>query len=110
MSYQRIKPFDCAIFQIAKTGELHAVGVVRETFYDDQTPIWPEEIQTKRVQWPWRVSFCFMLFSEEPIMTRFIKSGDYIDKYGLGTVAAQDLGDLFMAVEKKSSLKIKAEL
>jgi len=26
-------------------GDIHAVGIVRERFYDDQTPIWSREIE-----------------------------------------------------------------
>jgi hypothetical protein len=110
MSYQRIKPFDHAIFQLAKIGELHAFGVVKQSFFDDQTLVWPEETRQGRALFPWRVSFSLVLFSEEPVMTRFIKAGDYIDGYELGEVGAQDLGDLIQAFEKKSSLKIKGEI
>jgi hypothetical protein len=110
MSYQRIRPFDHAIFQLAKTGELHAFGVAKERFFDDQTLVWPEETRQRKVLFPWRVSFSLVLFSEEPLMSRFIKAGDYIDGYGLGEVGAQDLGDLIQTFEKKSSLKIKGEI
>jgi hypothetical protein len=83
-AYNRIKPFDFAVFQIAKTGEIHALGVVKETFYDDQTPVWPKEVEQRVALYPWRVAFSFMIFSEEPILRRFTKLSDYIDGYGIG--------------------------
>jgi hypothetical protein len=35
--YNNIEPFDIAVIQVARSGEIHAVGVVKRTFYDDQT-------------------------------------------------------------------------
>jgi hypothetical protein len=59
-TYNRIEPFDFAVFQIAKTGEVHALGIVKEIFYDDQTLVWPKEFEQRAVLYPWRVAFSFM--------------------------------------------------
>jgi len=32
--YNRIKPFDTVVFQISRTEEIHAIGVVKEKFYE----------------------------------------------------------------------------
>jgi hypothetical protein len=50
--YNMIKPFDVVIFQIAGTGEIHAKGIVKGTFYDDETPIWPDEKKQNSVLFP----------------------------------------------------------
>jgi hypothetical protein len=110
MTYQRLKPFDHAIIQMAKTGDLHAFGVIKGSYFDDQTPVWPEEIRQGKVLFPWKVSFSLILFSEGAIMKRFIKGGDYIDGYGLGEARPQDTGDLIAAIENRTSLKIKGEI
>jgi len=63
-SYNRIKSFDSAILQTTR-GDVHAFGIIKEKFYDDQTPVWPQELEQNRVLFPWRVSFSFMMFSTE---------------------------------------------
>jgi len=30
-------------------GDIHAVGIVRERFYNDQTPIWNQELEEGRI-------------------------------------------------------------
>jgi len=84
--FNRIKPFDFAVFQIAKTGEIHALGVVKRTYYDDQTRIWQIEIDNNRVYFPWRVEFSILIFSKEPFLTYFVRVEKYVDGYGLGEV------------------------
>jgi hypothetical protein len=106
-AYSRIKTFDFAVIQIAKTGEIHAFGIVRETFYDDQTLVWPIEFEQGKVLYLWRVSFSFMLLSEEPILRRFIKIQDYIDGYGLGELSPVDLHDIHTKASKKFKLMMK---
>jgi len=54
--YNSISGGDLAFLQTAGSGDIHAVGVVRERFYDDQTPIWDQEIEERRALYPWRVS------------------------------------------------------
>jgi hypothetical protein len=50
-----------------------------------------------------------MIFSEEPILTRFIKIQDYIDGYGIGEISPTDIQDIFTETSKKFKLKIKGE-
>ena len=84
--YNQIKPFDVAIFQISSTQEIHALGIIKGTYYDDQTPVWDIEFSENRVLFPWRVSLAFMLFSEEPVARLSARISDYIDGYGLGEI------------------------
>ncbi|MEM2961557.1 MAG: hypothetical protein QXY01_00890, partial [Candidatus Bathyarchaeia archaeon] len=43
-AFNRIKPFDYLVFQIAGTGGIHGLGLVKSAYYDDQTPIWDKEL------------------------------------------------------------------
>jgi hypothetical protein len=106
-AYNRIKPFDFVVIQVAGSGEIHAIGVIKETFYDDQTPVWPREIEERRVLYPWRTSFSFMVFSEEPILRRFIRVRDYIDGYGLGELSPTDLNDVLAEASRKFGMAMK---
>jgi len=99
--YNSIEPFDVVLFQIAKTGEIHAIGIVKDKHYDDQTLIWPIELEEKRVLFPWRVEFIVILFSEEPITTLNIKKHKYIDGYGIGEVKAHEVQSVLRALEEK---------
>jgi len=65
------------------------------------------EIKQRRVLFPWRVPFCFIIFSEEPILRRFIEIQNYIDGYGLGEITDGDIRDVIKAIEEKSSLNLK---
>jgi hypothetical protein len=106
-SYNNIEPFDIATIQIARSGEIHAIGVVKRTFYDDQTIVWPLEEKRGRVLYPWRVSFQFMIFSEEPITTFNVDKSDYIDGYGLGRFQAHHLTTILDAISNKFKLRIR---
>ena len=75
--YNRIKPFDTAVFQIARTGQIHAIGIIKEKFYDDQTPVWPNE--GNKVLFLWKVSFSTITFSEEPFVSNNVTIDNYID-------------------------------
>jgi len=99
--YNQIKPFDIAVFQIAKTGEIHAIGVIKERYFDDQTPIWDIELKLKRVIFPWRVSFSAMIFSGEPVVKKFVKIQDYIDGYGLGVLEPHEFNFILKAFQEK---------
>jgi len=77
---------------------------VKETFYDDQTPVW--SMEKNRVLFPWKVSFSSMLFSEEPFITYFVKIEDYIDGYGIGELSEYELRGILEKVKEK----INAEL
>ena len=106
-TYNKIRPFDYVLIQIAKTGEIHAMAVVKDKYYDDQTPIWSAELEQRRILFPWRVPFCFIIYSEEPILRRFIEIQNYIDGYGLGEIMERDIADVIKAMEEKSPLKLK---
>ena len=84
--FNRIRPFDIALFQIARTGKIYGIGIVKQTYYDDQTPVWPEEIKNKRVLFPWRVELAMFLLSRVPLSTRFISIENYLDGYGIAEV------------------------
>jgi hypothetical protein len=105
--YNNIKPFDIAVIQVARSGEIHAIGVVKRTFYDDQTIVWPLEEKRRKVLYPWRVSFQFMIFSEEPITTFNVDKSNYIDGYGLGRLQAHHLNTILDAISNKFKLKIR---
>ena len=100
-TYNRIRRFDYVLIQIAKTGEIHAMAVVKDRYYDDQTPIWKAELEQRRVLFPWRVPFCFIIYSEKPILRRFIEIQNYIDGYGLGEIMDRDIVDIVKAAEEK---------
>jgi len=106
-AYNKIRPFDYVLIQIAKTGEIHAMAIVKDKYYDDQTPIWRMEIEQRRVLFPWRIPFCFIIFSEEPVLRRFIEIQNYIDGYGLGEITDRDMSDVIEAIGEKSSLNLK---
>jgi len=108
-TYNRIKPFDYCMLQIAKTGEIHAIAVIKDKQFDDQTPIWPLEIRKGKVYYPWRIEFSIIIYSEKPILKRFIKIENYIDGYGLAEASLTDLTDVLNALSKYSELKIKAK-
>jgi len=57
---------------------------VRERFYDDQTPIWDQEIEERRVLFPWRVSFYIVVYSDEPAAKLYTRIENYVDGYGIG--------------------------
>ncbi len=99
--YNRIKPFDIVIFQIAKTGEIYAVGVVKGTHYDDQTPVWPDEERQGRVLYPWRVEFSILIFSDEPFISHRISIQHYIDGYGLGEVPSHEFTRVLESIKSK---------
>lgn len=98
--YNEIKKFDIVLFQIAKTGEIHAVGLVNDKFYDDQTPLWDLEKEKGKVLFPWRVSFSIIIFSEKPIISHFIKIENYIDGFGIGKVPIHEYKSFIEKIRK----------
>jgi hypothetical protein len=102
--YNKIKPFDIVFFQIAKTGEIHAFGIVKETYYDDQTPIWPNE--QKHILFPWKVSFCSILFSEKPFITHFVKIESYVDGYGIGELPEFEFRRILTEMQKQVNIDL----
>lgn len=104
--YNKIKPFDIVIFQIAKTGEIHAIGIVKEIYYDDQTPIWPDEIEQNIVLFPWRVSFCNIIFSKKLFTYHFINIENYIDGYGIGELSEHEFRRILKEIQKQLNVDI----
>ena len=101
-TYDMIKPHDILIFQIARTGDIHGIGLVKDKFYDEETPVWEIEIERRRVLFPWRISLWFMIFSEEPILAgRFIRASNYIDGYGLGEITEHDFRAVCNALNER---------
>jgi hypothetical protein len=94
-AFNRIKPFHVVVFQVARSGEVHAIGVVKETYYDDQTPIWDNELEQNRVLYPWKVSLSAVLFSENSFVKHFIKIENYIDGYGIGEIPEHEFRRIF---------------
>jgi hypothetical protein len=104
--YNMIKPFDIVIFQIAGTGEIHAIGIVKETYYDDQTPIWPDEIRQNKVLFPWKVSFCNIIFSKKPFTSHFVKIENYIDGYGIGELSEHEFRRILTEVQRQLNIDV----
>ncbi len=104
-SFNNIEPFDVAVFQL-KTGEIHAIGIIEKTFYDDQTPIWEKEINENKIYFPWRVSFISMIFSKEPFIKHFIDLQYFIDGYGLGEIPEHEFKRILNSINDSSSFKI----
>jgi hypothetical protein len=108
--YNRIKPFDIALIQIAGTGEVHAVAIVKDTYYDDQTPVWPNEMQQKKVLYPWRVSFSNIIFSDIAFASLFTKIESYVDGYGIGEPPEHEFRKILSDVEAKTNAEINYEV
>ena len=99
--YNRIRPFDAVFFQIAKTGEIHAVGIVKEVHFDDQTPIWPQEQAQNQVLFPWRVELCNILFSDKSFVSHFTSIANYIDGYGIGELSVHEFRRILTELQRK---------
>jgi len=99
--YNNISNGDIVFFQITETGDIHAVGIVKEKFYDDQTPIWDQEIKKKRVLFPWRISFYIIIYSEEPIAKLFTKIENYVDGYGIGELPHHEAQQIIKQLKEK---------
>ncbi|MFN4046369.1 MAG: hypothetical protein ACK4H7_03420 [Acidilobaceae archaeon] len=108
--YNRIKPFDIVVFQIAGTGEIHAIGIVEDKHYDDQTPVWPEEIGRNKVLFPWRVSFSSIIFSEEPFTVHSVRIENYIDGYGIGELPRHEFETVKNKIQEKLGVELKIDL
>jgi hypothetical protein len=104
--YNKIKLLDIVVFQIAGSGDIHGIGVVKETFFDDQTPIWPNEREQNRVLYPWKVSFSTILYSKTPFMTYYTKIEKYVDGYGIGELTEHDFRCIINEVQRKTNIEI----
>jgi hypothetical protein len=103
--FNKIEPFDIAVFQTTD-GEIHAIGIIKKTYYDDQTPVWPEEINEDKILFPWRVSFCNFIFSETPFTKFFAKISNYIDGYGIGELSPSEFQKILQEVQEKHKVLI----
>ena len=103
-SYNKIKPFDIVVFQIARTGEIHAIGIVKETYYDDQTPVWPGEREQRRILYPWKVSFCSIIFSNKPFVSHFVRIENYVDGYGIGELPEYGFRRILSEIKKQINI------
>ena len=104
--YNKIKPFDIVIFQLAKTGQIHGIGIVKETYYDDQTPIWPNEQKERRVLFPWKVSFSTIIFSKTPFTSHYVKIENYIDGYGIGELPEHDFRRILNEIQNQLTVEL----
>jgi len=104
--YNSIFNGDLVFFQIARTGEIHALGIVKDKHYDDQTPIWDLEFKNNRVLFPWGVSFYTIIYSEEPFAYHFTEIRNYIDGYGVGAIPYHEAKQLLNEFEKKYHLNV----
>ena len=104
--YNKIKPFDIVIFQLAKTGQIHGIGIVKETYYDDQTPIWPNEQKERRVLFPWKVSFSNIIFSKTPFTSHYVKIENYIDGYGIGELPEHDFRRILNEIQRQLNIDL----
>lgn len=105
--FNSVKPFDHLVFQIARTGEIHGLATVKTKYYDDQTPIWDNELRQNRVLYPWRIELAFMIYSEKPIRRRYVKLSDYLDGYGIGEYPQHEYNNLIDAINETTEIKIK---
>ncbi|MEM4140536.1 MAG: hypothetical protein QXG36_05485 [Nitrososphaeria archaeon] len=102
--YNKIRPFDIVFFQVARTGEINAIGIVKGTYYDDQTPVWPGE--QKQVLFPWKVSFCSIIFSEKPFITHFVKIESYVDGYGIGELPEFEFRRILKEIQEQVNIEL----
>lgn len=108
--YNSISSGDSVFFQIARTGEMHAVGVVRDKYYDDQTPIWDQEVKGNKVIFPWRVSFHVIIYSEEPFARLYTGVKNYVDGYGIGELPYHEAKHLLDKLGKEYPVKVNVSL
>jgi len=104
--YNTISNGDIVFFQMARTWEVHALGIVKGNHYDDQTPILDLEFKNNRVLFPWRVSFFTIIYSEEPFARHFTEIRNYIDGYGGGEIPYHEAKQLLNEFEKKYHLNV----
>ena len=109
-AYNRIVAGDIVFFQIAGAGEIHAIGVVKDKYYDDQTSIWDVELEKRTVVFPWRVSFYIVIYSEEPFTRIFTELKNYVDGYGIGGISPHEARAILSEIEKKTHININIHI
>jgi len=109
--YNKIKPFDVVVLQLVKTGGLYALGIVKRVYYDDQTPIWPMEINQNKVIYPWRVSFSIIIFfDKEPFILHYTNIENYLDGYGIGELAEHEFRRVLSGIQEQLQLNMDLNL
>ena len=77
---------------------------MKQTFYDDQTSVWP--IEKNKGSFSVESFISSILFSEEPFITHFIKIEGYIDGYGMGELSESDLRRILEKVKEKFNVEL----
>jgi len=108
-SYNKISSGDIMAFQLFQERRyyIHGLGVVQEKFYDDETPIWDDEIKQGRTIYPWKIRFGLMLYSESPMTELAIPAHEYVTGYGIGKLPRGDVETIIQSLEKGTGLKVK---
>jgi hypothetical protein len=107
--YNSIKPLDVVFFQIQNSEKkfyIHAIGIVRDKYYDDQTLIWSDEKKNRAVLYPWRVSFGIIIYSEEPFKEFNVPKERYLAGYGIAELTEDEVSDIIRSVERKLKVTI----
>jgi len=102
--YNKIEPFDIVVFQIAYTGDIHALGIVKKTYYDDQTPTFPDQV--KHILYPWKVSFCTVIFSNTPLTKCYVEKANYVDGFGIGELQQYEFRSILTEIQKKVNIDL----
>ena len=107
--FNRILSGDVMVFQHIKGRSylVHAIGVVKDRYYDDETPILSDEVKEGYVIFPWKVRLGLMIFSEEPIAKLAILTQDYLTGYGIGRLRSTDIQAIVTNLEKITGLKVR---
>jgi hypothetical protein len=106
--YNRISTGDIVVFQLYKPRYLiHAIGVVKDRHYDDETPVFREEDDSGDVIYPWRITFSLMIFSPEPIVELAVPTEDYLRGYGLGKLSRPDFDVILGGLRDEVGLRMK---
>uniref|UniRef100_A0A7J3Z8R9 Uncharacterized protein n=1 Tax=Ignisphaera aggregans TaxID=334771 RepID=A0A7J3Z8R9_9CREN len=87
-----------------------AKGVVKDKYYDDQTPIWDVELKKRTVVFPWRVSFYIVIYLEEPFTRIFTELKNYVDGYGIGEISPHEARAILSEIEKKTHININIHI
>jgi len=108
--YNSIKPLDIVFFQVQNSEKkfyIHAIGVVRDRYYDDQTLIWSDEKKSRAVLYPWRVSFSIIIYSKEPFKEFNVPKERYLAGYGIAELTKAEVSDIIISVEGKLKVTMR---
>lgn len=117
--YNNISEGDVVLFQMRETGGIHALGIVRDKLYDDQTHIWDDGNKDKKdedenknakkefAKYPWRVRFHIITYFGEKLGVKlYAHMKDYLDGYGIGLVECHEVKPLLDALRDKYGISI----